>query len=395
MFADLSAHLPPGLTAAAVAVGDAGFLAVGDRTRLLRWRAGRLADVPLPPASHPGTLAVTAADADGDGTDEWFLSGPTGRLLKLTPAGWSDRLPRPLAGTAVAALDRRGTGRHAFAVAGDRLRLIELDAAGWPHDAAPALGLDAPSVGVWAGPLLADRPDLLVLGDGPNRLYRPDGDTPAGLAEPRERSVAAAAWDADGRPGLCLVNAGGPTRLFGRTLDGGFRDLASPALALPGAAAAVVADFDNCGHEELVLFCPDEPCRLFRHTPDGWRLAPAGLPPAAGGCVADLDGDGTLELLLTGDPAGLFNMPNANGWLRVRPLTRFGAAARGAVVRLTAGGRTQVRGIDGGPHEAVAHFGLGQWDRVDAVTVGWPDGARRTVLAPAIRQSLDVPHPDG
>ena len=394
MFADLSARLPPGLTAAAFAVGDAGVLAAGERTRLLRWRVGRLADVPLPPASHSGTVAVAAADADGDGKDEWFLAGPSGRLLKLTPAGWSDRLPRPFGGTAVAALDRRGTGRHAFAVAGERLRLIELDAAGWPHDGAPALGWDSPAVGVWAGPLLADRPDLLVLGDGPNRLHRPDGDTPAGLVEPRERSVAAAAWDAGGRPGLCLVNAGGPTRLFGRTVDGGFRDLASPALAMPGSTGVVVADFDNCGHEELVLLCPDEPCRLFRHTLDGWRLTAAGLPSAAGGCVADLDGDGTLELLLAGEPAELFHAPNANGWLRVRPLTRFGAAARGAVVRLTAGGRTQLRLIDGGPHEAVAHFGLGRLDRVDAVTVGWPDGARQTLHRPADRQTVAVPHPD-
>lgn len=391
MFADLSALLPPGLSAAVFGAGDAGVLAAGDYTRLLRWRAGRLADVPLPPVSLPGTVAVAAADFDGDGRDEWFLAGPTSRLLRLA-GGWSERLPRPLAATAVAALDRRGTGRYGFALAGERSRLLEADAAGWPHDAAPALGLDRPAAGVWAGALLDDRPMPLLLGDGSNVLGTSDASP--GLADPRERTVAAAGWDADGRPGLCLVNADGPARMLARPVDGSFRDIASPAFALPGAVGVVVADFDNCGREELVLLCPGEPCRLFRHTRDGWRLTPDALPSAATGCVADVDGDGTLELLLAGRPAGLFRMPNANGWLRVRPLTRFGAAARGAVVRLTAGGRTQLRVIDGGAHEAVAHFGLGELAAVDSMTVGWPDGARQTLHRLAVRQTLSVPHPD-
>jgi hypothetical protein len=242
---------------------------------------------------------------------------------------------------------------------------------------------------------------LLLCGEA-NHLFLNPADgylAPAddgGVADPGERSVAAAAVDVDGRACLCVVNRDGPNRLYLRQVDGTFRDRATPALALPGAAVGVVAaDLDNCGRQELLVFCRDEPPRLFRQTPDGWRLTDPGPLAGGPGCVADVDGDGTLELLQAGTPARLAAVPNANPWLRVRPLTRFGAAARGATVRLTAGGRTQVRVIDGGPHEAVAHFGLGDVGAVDAVTVTWPDGARATADAPAARQTLALPHPDG
>ncbi len=411
MFADLSACLPPGLTATALAAGDAGVLAAGDQTRLLRWQAGRLAEVPLQPAAHPNTVAVAAADIDGDGCEEWLLVGSPTRLLRLTPAGWEPLLSgRP--GTAVAVLDRRGTGRYAFAVAGGSLRLIEVDAAGRPHDAAPALGLTGPAgTGLWAGPLVSDRPDLFQLAaDGWHRLFANGSDEDAAdiasrydLVDPDShgRAVAALDADGDGRLDLLLGNEHAPNRLLVRQVDGTFRDRATPALAMPGAVVGVfAADFDNCGYEELFLHLDGEPNRLFRHTPDGWRLTDAGpatLPDgiAIGGCVTDLNGDGTLELLLAGDRLALFQVSNAHHWLRVQPLTRFGAPARGATVRLTAGGRTQVRVIDGGPNEPVAHFGLGAVERVESVAVQWPDGARATVAAPAVRQTHTLRHPDG
>ena len=410
MFADRSALLPPGLAAAAVAAGDAGvMLAGGGPTRLLRCRDGRLLPAALPPVTHARVHAVVAADFDGDGREEWLLAGDPNRLLRLTPGGWHTLHTGP-GGAAVAALDRRGTGRYSFAVGGDRLRLLEADPAGRPHDAAPALGLEAAAVGgLWAGPLVSDRPDLFVVGGRANRLLANTGDghfTDAdrcGLADPAEhgRCVAALDADGDGRLDLLLGNWHGPNRLLVRQVDGTFRDRATPALALPGAVrGAFAADFDNDGFEELLLLIDGEPNRLFRQTPDGWRLTdpgPAALADgtAGGGCVADLDGDGTLELVLAGDRLGLFHAPNANGWLRVKPLTRFGAPARGATVRLTAAGRTQVRVIDGGANEPVAHFGLGAVDRVEAVAVAWPDGARTTVADPGVRQTHTLSHPDG
>ena len=126
--------------------------------------------------------------------------------------------------------------------------------------------------------------------------------------------------------------------------------------------------------------------------------------------MGDFDGDGRLELLVshgesTPQPLSLYRprLGATNHWLRVAPLTIFGAPARGAVVRpsihppinppyhpsmhvhpfphfpahfhlyppphphqvrLTAAGRTQLRVIDSGSGylcqmEPVAHFGLG------------------------------------
>lgn len=426
MFADLSARLPPGLPAPAlIAAGEADgatavFVAAGrGSNRLLRWRCGRLTDVAPALPTDPATPAVgvIAADVDGDGREEWYVPAAAGRpdrLFHAGPVGWRDLLTDPahrkargLGGQRLIAFDRRGTGRYTLAVAGEQLRLIEADPAGHLHDAAPVLGLDdQPCEGLWAGPLVSEHPDLLLLGDHANRalVHVGDGqftDTAEryGLAAADHDRVAAV-WDADGRAGVVLTAWNGRNRLLTRAVGGPFRDHASPALALPGAVAGVfVADFDNCGYEELFLHLVGEPNRLFRQTADGWRLTdpgPAALPesPTTSGCIVDLESDGTPELFLAGDRLRLFHVPNVNGWLRVRPLTRFGAPARGAVVRLTAGDRTQVRVIDGGTNEPVAHFGLGVIERVESVVVTWPDGARATLADPGVRRTHSLRHPD-
>ena len=77
--------------------------------------------------------------------------------------------------------------------------------------------------------------------------------------------------------------------------------------------------------------------------------------------------DGQLELLVShgesmAQPLSLYRprLGAAHHWLRVAPRTAHGAPARGAVVRLVAGGRTQLRVIDAGSGylcqmEPVAH----------------------------------------
>jgi hypothetical protein len=113
--------------------------------------------------------------------------------------------------------------------------------------------------------------------------------------------------------------------------------------------------------------------------------------PAAGRglAAADVDGDGDLDLVLTqvAGPARLLRNDQATGhhWLRVAV---EGAPANpdalGAVVELTAGGATQHRVVSPtrgylSQGELPVTFGLGATDRVDALTVTWPDGARRTL----------------
>lgn len=74
-------------------------------------------------------------------------------------------------------------------------------------------------------------------------------------------------------------------------------------------------------------------------------------------------------------------------------------ASGGALVTLTAGGRTQTRVIDGGSGylcqmEPVAHFGLGSLEAVERVTIRWPSGATRVIEGPDLDATLEVAHPE-
>jgi hypothetical protein len=137
----------------------------------------------------------------------------------------------------------------------------------------------------------------------------------------------------------------------------------------------------------------------------GDALDPEGF--GTGAAVCDVDGDGVLELLVArggraAQPLGLFKARAAegNGFLRVKPLTRFGAPARGAVVRAEAGGRVRVKGVCGGSGyqcqmEPVAHFGFGPGGRAERVQVTWPDGAAVVLLNPGANRTVTVPYPRG
>jgi len=202
----------------------------------------------------------------------------------------------------------------------------------------------------------------------------------------------------------------GPHRLFVQSSDGLWDDIAPPAMAAPSRIRTViVADFDNDGHEEIFFNNIGQPNRLAGRRDGEWRLLnigdaaePFGL--GTGAAVADLDGDGRLELLIAHgesarQPLSLYTTaPNGNHYLRVQPLTAHGAPARGAVVTVLTAQRTQRRVIDAGSGylcqmEPVAHFGLGHTAVVQRVVVRWPDGRELALEAPQADQTLVVPYP--
>jgi hypothetical protein len=417
----------------------------GGPNRILGFRDGMLADVGDRAFADLGrqALGVAAGDFDGDGREEiYFLNsdsfaGPTrvgDRLFRRTDRGWSDLFSEPRnrnaqnlnAGRSIVALDRRGSGRYGFFVAnyGGPMRLFELGDDGEIIDAAPDAGIDLVAGGrcALAAPLVTARMDLFVGNEmGPNFLFRNLGDgtfvdvaATWGVDDPDEAARGIACFDADGdgRLDLALGSWEGPHRLFVREPQGRFRNLAPTDWATPSRNRTVIAaDFDNDGREEVFFNNIGQANKLFGWRRGTWTALDAGDASepnglGTGAVVADLDGDGRLELLICHGESGLqpltyYHAPKTDHhWIRVMPLTPSGAPARGSFVTLASEERVQIRTIDAGSGylcqmEPVAHFGLGKSTEVKEVSVVWPDGRMQTMSAPAIDRVHVVPHPSG
>jgi hypothetical protein len=412
--------------------------------RVLHWAGGALADVDPGPLGDPAGQAIGAAagDLDGDGAEELYVLNtdtfagpkriadrlydghPDGDWVDLFGLAMNDGAVNRTAGRSVCVLDRLGRGRYGFVVAnyGGPFRLVELDPDGRLVDEAEAAGLARTTGGraLVALPLVTDRMDVFAANEhGPNFLFANLGNgkmeevaTAFGLADPNEHGRGVAVVDGEGGLELACGNWEGPHRLWRPRPGGGFVDAAPPAMARPSRVRTVIAaDLDNDGHDEIFFNNIGEPNRLFALRDGRWGQIDAGAASepdglGTGAAVADVDGDGALELLVVHgetdlQPLSLYKVAGAaeRAWIRVRPRTRAGAPARGAVVRVQAAGRTISRVIDSGSGylcqmEPVAHVGLG--DRpveVDWVEVRWPDGATRRVEDPPVGLELDLSHP--
>ena len=191
-----------------------------------------------------------------------------------------------------------------------------------------------------------------------------------------------------------------------------------------------VADFDGNGHEDA--FVPSgmgHPYRYWRspllmNRGDGTfadMSATAGLDPLPGGnawpkpirerpaaraprsaATGDFDGDGRTDLVLNmwNDRAMLFlNRSPERPWVGFRLLgSGLNRDAIGAVVRMKAGVRTQVRQVDaaGGylaQSTRTLRFGLGGATGVDDVTVRWPDGVVEVLRGFEPGRVHDLRHP--
>jgi hypothetical protein len=105
-----------------------------------------------------------------------------------------------------------------------------------------------------------------------------------------------------------------------------------------------------------------------------------------GVAVADFDNDGRQDFIVVNANASPVvyrnRMPLSNHWVQfdLRSARKFQAAV-GTIVRVTVGGRTQLRFIDGGNSFAAQsssriHFGLGAADKIDMLEIHWTSGRR-------------------
>ncbi len=386
-------------------------------------------------------IGVAAADIDGDGQEEIYILNTdtfagekrfADRLFDSADGEWTDLFSlrenqgvlNLTAGRSVAAVDRRGTGYYGFFVAnyGGPLRLYELDEDGHLCDAAAEAGIDLVTGGrsVVSLPLITDHMDIFAGNEGgANFLFCNRGDgtfeelaTELGLHDAQNSARGVTTLDAneDGLFDLVCGNWEGPHRLMIHQASGRFEDAAPPEMARPSRVRTVIAaDFDNDGCEEIFFNNIGQSNRLFGRRDGRWlaldigdALEPFGL--GTGAAVGDFDGDGWLELVVAhgeadAQPLSLYRAAHtSHHWLRVLPLTVYGAPARGTVVVLETVGRTQRRAIDAGSGylcqmEPVAHFGLGSITHINRVRVHWPDGATAMINNPQCDQLLRVLHP--
>jgi hypothetical protein len=418
----------------------AGF---GSPNLVLKWNGTSFVDIATPEFADPErrAIGVAAADIDGDGQEEIYVLNTdtfmgrkrlADRLFDWQSGKWVDLFSQPqnqdalnlTSGRSVVAVDRRGSGRYGFFVAnyGGPMRLYELNEDKMLADVAleARVNLVTGGRGVVALPLISDRMDIFAANEnGANFLFRNCGDgtyeeiaAAVGLGDPDEngRGIAVLDVNQDGLFDLVYGNWEGYHRLYIQTEDGHFQDTAPKSLRLPSRIRTVIAaDFDNDGQEELFFNNIGEPNRLFGLRDGEWvelEIGDAAEPFGfgTGAAVADLDGDGRLELAIAhgesiAQPLSLYHTPDhGNAWLRVLPLTRYGAPARGAIVTLFRPGQRQMRAIDAGSGylcqmEPIAHFGLGQHRTIDKVEVRWLDGQRVMIDAPQPNQVLRVPYP--
>src|SRR5262249_16573081 len=123
------------------------------------------------------------------------------------------------------------------------------------------------------------------------------------------------------------------------------------------------------------------------------QIGPYGEQEHLGRGVAfvDLDNDGRVEMVLnpTNEPCTVLRNVGAHGnhWLGVQLIGANNADVVGARVILEAGGSKQTRFAKGGGSYASSSdrrlvFGLGKTDRIEKITVIWPDGSSQAYSAP-------------
>ena len=382
------------------------------------------------------TIGVASCDIDQDGYEEiYFLNTDTysgnkrysDRLLDFDGNKFFDLFELEInqknlnltAGRSVVCVDRNGNGAYGIYVAnyGGPTRFYEKDG-NEIIDKASELGIDKITGGraVISGNILSGRSDIFAANErGENFLYYNNNGNFVELAKDyavddtfqNGRGTALSDIYYRGRLDILTSNWEGPHRAF-VLKNNKFVDIADKQFSAPSRIRTVIsADFDNDGYDEVFMNNIGEPNKLFKILDNGEfkeinianALETNGL--GTGAAVADIDGDGILELLISHGESGYQPLTlykanlKKNNFLRIKPINMHDAPARGATVTLVSNLRTHSKTIDAGSGylcqmEPVAHYGIRKNERNIKIIVTWTNGEENTFEINELNKTLEI-----
>ena len=383
------------------------------------------------------TIGVAACDIDKDGFEEiYFLNTDTysgdkkysDRLIDIKVNNYFDLFELEknkenlnlTAGRSVVCVDRKGDGEYGVYVAnyGGPTRFYEIEDE-LIKDKAQSLNLDNITGGraVVAGHIISDKIDVFAANErGANFLYENNNGIFQDVAFDYRvddeiqngRGTALSDIYYRGRLDILSGNWLGYHRAW--VLENNeFKDIGNKDFDKPSRIRTIIsADFDNDGFDEVFMNNIAEPNKLFRIKDDGkfeqinFQVGLEASGFGTGAAVADIDNDGVLELLVARgeskeQPLTLYKakVNKENKYLRIKPLNKYGAPARGATVTLITNKRKHSKTIDAGSGylcqmEPVAHYGIRKNEKNFKVEVRWTDGSKELIDINKLNQTITV-----
>ena len=383
------------------------------------------------------TIGVAACDIDKDGFEEiYFLNTDTysgdkkysDRLLDIEDNYYFDLFELEknkenlnlTAGRSVVCVDRKGDGEYGVYVAnyGGPTRFYEIEDE-LIKDKAQSLNLDNITGGraVVSGHILSDRADIFAANErGANYLYKNNNgnfedvafDYRVDDAIQNGRGTALSDIYYRGRLDILSGNWLGYHRAWVLEKNE-FKDIGNKDFDKPSRIRTIIsADFDNDGFDEVFMNNIAEPNKLFRIKDDGkfeqinFEVGLEANGYGTGAAVADIDNDGVLELLVARgeskeQPLTLYKakVNKENKYLRIKPLNKYGAPARGATVTLITNKRKHSKTIDAGSGylcqmEPVAHYGIRKNEKNFKVEIKWTNGTKKLFNVTELNQTITV-----